>query len=39
MYHHRSPLSFHGPIVHINAIIKLVEEDDKDPTGGTHQHF
>jgi hypothetical protein len=39
MYHHRSPLSFHGPIVHINAIIKLVEEDDKDPKGGTHQHF
>ncbi|MDQ0199397.1 hypothetical protein [Neobacillus ginsengisoli] len=39
MYHHRLPLSLHGPIVHINAIIKLVEEDDIDLTGGMHQHF
>jgi hypothetical protein len=39
MEHHRHPLSFHGPVVHVKAIIKLVENDDKDPKGGTHQHF
>lgn len=39
MDHHRSPLSFHGPIVHVNAVIKLVEQDDTDPKGGRHQHF
>ncbi|AJI08009.1 TPA: hypothetical protein ACLQU7_005699 [Bacillus tropicus] len=26
MDHHRNPLSFHDPIVHIKATIKLVEE-------------
>nr|WP_255258079.1 hypothetical protein [Bacillus sp. AFS018417] len=28
MEHHRNPLSFHGPIVHVKATIKLVEEDE-----------
>ena len=39
MEHHKHPLSFHGPVVHVKAIIKLVEDDDNDPKGGTHQHF
>ncbi|HDX9613031.1 TPA: hypothetical protein ROY01_004142 [Bacillus toyonensis] len=39
MEHHRNPLSFHAPIVHVKGIIKLVEEDDSNPEGGTHQHF
>ncbi|EEM13588.1 hypothetical protein bpmyx0001_55920 [Bacillus pseudomycoides DSM 12442] len=39
MEHHRNPLSFHAPIVHVKATIKLVEEDDSNSEGGTHQHF
>ncbi|QDQ00024.1 hypothetical protein FOH38_05520 [Lysinibacillus fusiformis] len=39
MEHHRNPLSFHAPIVHVKATIKLVEEDDSDSKGGKHQHI
>lgn len=39
MEHHRNPLSFHAPIVHVKSIIKLGEEGDSNPEGGTHQHF
>lgn len=39
MDHHRNPLSLHGPVAHVKAIIKKVEEDDKNNQGGWHQRF
>ena len=37
--HHRLPLSLHGPVVHIKAIIKKVEDDVQNDHGDWHQHF
>ncbi|MBS4189463.1 hypothetical protein KHA94_04415 [Bacillus sp. FJAT-49705] len=39
MDHHRHPLSLHGPVVHVKAIIKKVEEDVQNNHGDWHQHF
>ncbi|MBP0726665.1 hypothetical protein J5Y03_16015 [Bacillus sp. RG28] len=33
------PLSLHGPVVHLTAVIKLVEQDVTDQQGTSHMHF
>jgi len=33
------PLSLHSPVVHLTAMIKLVEQDVTDQQGATHMHF